>query len=175
LGGSRQSRLLTAARQGSQNWQSKKANFGGKRCMNFRMAKPVDAELVATLNALLIRDEGHRNLMTVPQLATRMSDWLCGDYQAVLFEELDAVVGYALFRREPEYVYLRQIFVRPDFRRRGIGRAAMEWLSVNAWQGAPRFRIEVLIGNEIGQAFWRAVGFRDYSVTMEREPMASLE
>jgi hypothetical protein len=102
LGGSRQSRLLTAARQGSQNWQSKKANFGGKRCMNFRMAKPVDAELVATLNALLIRDEGHRNLMTVPQLATRMSDWLCGDYQAVLFEELDAVVGYALFRREPE-------------------------------------------------------------------------
>lgn len=138
--------------------------------MQFRFAKPEDAELLAPLNAQLIRDEGHRNPMTVPQLAVRMSSWLRGGYEAVLFEDTGVMKGYALFRREAEHVYLRQLFVRPEFRRQGIGREAIGWLWLNAWQGVPRLRIDVLIGNGDGQAFWRSVGFHDYCLTMEMEP-----
>jgi hypothetical protein len=73
--------------------------------MQYRFATPEDAALLAPLNQQLIRDEGHRNAMNLAQLAERMRGWLRGDYQAVLFEEGASPIGYALFRRESEYVY----------------------------------------------------------------------
>ena len=138
--------------------------------MRFRFAAPSDAGLLAPLNAQLIRDEGHRNCMSVPQLAERMSAWLNGEYRAVVFDDVEGVVGYALFRHEPEYIYLRQFFVRPESRRRGIGRNALLWLRRNAWESEARVRVDVLVGNSLGQAFWRAVGFSEYCVTLEQEP-----
>ena len=39
----------------------------------------------------------------------------------------------------------------------------------HAWADAPRVRIDVLVGNAGAIAFWRAVGFRDYCLTMESE------
>jgi hypothetical protein len=81
--------------------------------MQFRFAKPEDADLLAPLNAQLIRDEGHRNQMTVPQLAERMSSWLrARGYDAVLFADTGMVKGYALFRQESDHVYLRTSDVR---------------------------------------------------------------
>jgi ribosomal protein S18 acetylase RimI-like enzyme len=135
----------------------------------FRPVTLADAVALAEMNHRLIRDEGHRNRMTVPELRERMEGWLRGEYRATVFEFEGAPVGYALFRSEPEFVYLRQFWVAPEFRRRGIGRAALAWLRAHAWKDAPRIRLDVLIGNEAGIAFWRAVGFRDYCLTMEWE------
>jgi SAM-dependent methyltransferase len=45
----------------------------------------------------------------------------------------------------------------------------MEWLWVNLWKDAPRVRLDVLLGNEEGLAFWRALGFQGYCQTMEAE------
>jgi predicted acetyltransferase len=87
----------------------------------------------------------------------------------VLFERGDSAVGYALFRKGPEWIYLRQFFVDTQWRRGGIGRFAIEWLRNNAWQDS-RIRVEVLIHNQAGIAFWRAVGFADYALTMESDP-----
>jgi hypothetical protein len=50
--------------------------------------------------------------MTVPQLAERMSSRLKGEYQAFVFEVESKPIGYALYRLEPEYVYLRHHFAR---------------------------------------------------------------
>jgi GNAT superfamily N-acetyltransferase len=136
--------------------------------MKFRAATLADAPTLAELNRQLIRDEGHRNRMTLPELEERMARWLAGEYRAVLFLDGGRVVGYALFRFDPEFVYLRQFFVRPEDRRRGVGRAAIAWLRENAWRGAGRVRLDVLVGNHTGIAFWRAVGFRDYCLTLER-------
>ncbi len=137
--------------------------------MNYRYATHEDAALLATLNQKLIRDEGHRNAMSLAQLTARMDAWTRGEYQAVVFEESSAAVGYALFRREPDYIYLRQLFVLRARRRQGIGRHAITWLWRNAWLGAPKLRIEVLLANTAGREFWRSVGLRDYSVTMEAD------
>lgn len=138
--------------------------------MQYRSATPEDAALLAPLNQQLIRDEGHRNPMNLAQLTERMAGWLRSDYQAVLFEEGTSPIGYALFRREPEYVYLRQLFVLPERRRQGVARAALRWLWHHAWSGAPRLRIEVLVENAAGREFWHTVGFREYCVTMEAQP-----
>jgi GNAT superfamily N-acetyltransferase len=137
--------------------------------MEYRRATSADAPTLAAMNGELIRDEGHRNRMTVAELTARMAGWLRGEYEAALFEEAGRPTGYALYRRDEEYVYLRQFFVVPDCRRRGIGRAALRWLWENAW-GRDRVRVEVLVKNAAGVAFWRAVGFADYCLTLELEP-----
>ena len=112
--------------------------------------------------------------MSVPQLADRMSTWLQNDYQAVLFEDDRGAAGYALFKREPEWVYLRQLFVKAERRRQGIATAAMAWLSDNVWKDTPRVRLDVLVDNAAGIALWRSLGFVDYCITMEMaiEPRA---
>lgn len=135
--------------------------------MQFRFADSHDCALLGQLNAQLIRDEGHRNAMTTAQLAQRMAGWLTGEYRAVLFESDGEAVGYTLFRRDIEHVYVRQFFVCRHVRRRGIGRQALAWLWEHAWKDAARLRIDVLVGNTTGIAFWRAVGFVEYCVTME--------
>jgi GNAT superfamily N-acetyltransferase len=135
--------------------------------MHYRFAAAEDAATLAAMNHALIRDEGHRNRMSVDELAVRMAEWLDGEYQAVLFEDSGESVGYALYRWEPEHVFLRQFFVRPEHRRRGVGRAAVAWLREHAWKEASRIRLDVLVGNAVGIAFWRAVGFEDYCLTLE--------
>jgi GNAT superfamily N-acetyltransferase len=140
--------------------------------MQYRRAGAEDAPLLARMNHALIRDEGHRNAMSTAELQQRMAGWLEGEYQAVLFEDERDAAGYALFRREPEWVYLRQFFVMPEKRRKGVGTAAVRWLLANAWKESPRIRLDVLVGNATGIQFWRSLGFADYCITMERACIA---
>jgi predicted acetyltransferase len=138
--------------------------------MNYRRANENDLLLLAELNHQLICDEGHRNTMTVAELAERMGQWLAGDYQAVVFEDAGNVLGYALYREEQTEIYLRQFFVVRDHRREGIGRQAISAFRAGAWPTRKRLTVEVLVQNQAALAFWRAVGYNDYSVTLEILP-----
>ena len=135
--------------------------------MTFRIASQGDCARLAELNHQLIRDEGHRNPMTVLELEERMKGWLAGEYRAVIFEEHNEVVAYALFREEAKEIYLRQFFVVRARRRQGMGRRAVELLRSKVWPKDKRLTVEVLAGNEAGTAFWRSVGFKDYALTLE--------
>jgi ribosomal protein S18 acetylase RimI-like enzyme len=141
--------------------------------MNFRRATLDDCPLLAELNHQLIRDEGHRNKMTVPELEQRMRGWLQSEYMAVIFEQGGELVAYALYRDEPEEVYLRQLFVLRNRRRQRIGRAAIEILRTQIWPRDKRLTVEVLVHNAAALAFWRAVGYQNYSLMLEILPVAS--
>jgi predicted acetyltransferase len=138
--------------------------------MTYRPATSADCALLAELNHQLIRDEGHRNQMTVPQLEMRMSGWLASEYKAVVFEEEGNVVAYGLYREQTEEIYLRQLFVVRNQRRWGIGRKAFEILRSKVWSSDKRLTVEVLTGNTGAVAFWRALGYKDYALTMEIMP-----
>jgi GNAT superfamily N-acetyltransferase len=137
--------------------------------LSWRDASDSDLPLLAEWNHQLIRDEGHRNPMTVGQLAARMKTWLEGEYNAVLFSS-EEPVGYALFKKEEGLIYLRQFFVRRDRRRNGIGRAAFEILRREVWPPGIRMTVDVLCRNAEGVAFWRSVGYQDYCLTLEIIP-----
>ena len=138
--------------------------------MNFRPATLNDCALLAKLNHQLIRDEGHRNRMTVPELEQRMKHWLASEYAAVVFEDNGETIAYALYQEEPEKIYLRQLFVARNRRRQGVGRRAMDILRTRIWPKNKRLTVEVLIHNTGAIAFWRAVGYQDYSLALEILP-----
>ena len=138
--------------------------------MTFRPATEPDYSRLAELNHQLIHDEGHRNRMTVAELEQRMRGWLAGEYRAVLFEDAAEVVAYALFREQPEEIYLRQLFVVRHRRSQGIGRRAVEILRSQVWTKTKRLTVDVLVANERGVAFWREVGYRDYCLSLEILP-----
>ena len=141
--------------------------------MTFRRATVDDCALLAELNHRLIRDEGHRNRMTVSELEQRMKGWLASEYAAVLFEDGKEVVAYALYREQAEQIYLCQLFVVRGRRRQGIGRQAFEILRSTIWPANKRLTVDVLVQNAAAVAFWRAIGYRDYCLTLEIMPKGS--
>jgi GNAT superfamily N-acetyltransferase len=143
--------------------------MGDERCLSYLWAAPDDAPFLAMMNRQLIDDEGHCNPMTVEELAARMGTWLSDDYAALLVLRDDEPVGYALWRDETDWIYLRQFFIAREHRGQGIGRQFMRELTSAVWSPGKCIRVEVLVGNAAGLAFWRAIGFADYAMTLEME------
>ena len=135
--------------------------------MKYRLATQVDCALLAGYNHQLIQDEGHRNTANIVELEERMRCWLAGDYVAVLFVKNRETVAYALYRELPDEIYLRHFFVVRHRRREGLGRVMMEILRAKIWVAGKRLTVEVLVRNAAALAFWRAVGYRDYSLRLE--------
>jgi len=96
--------------------------------------------------------------------------WLASEYAAVIFEDEGGVAAYALYREQSEEIYLRQLFVMRDRRRKGIGRMAMEILRSEILPKNKRLTVEVLTQNTGAVAFWRAMGYKDYSLQLEILP-----
>ena len=137
--------------------------------LKFRFATECDVSWLARMNQQLIKDEGHRNKMTLAELEQRMSDFLQTEYEAIIACLNQTDIGYALYRQDPEWLYLRQIFVIEKMRRKGIGRRFIEWLKDNPWKKCKRIRTDVLVDNIGGIDFWKVVGFKEYCITLEME------
>ena len=136
--------------------------------MKYRIATLDDCQLLAEMNHQLLQDEKHRNrFMTLPQLEERMRGFLSGEYRGIIFQEGEQIVAYALYREQPDEIYLRQLFVVRDHRRRGHGRRAMEILRSEIWPNNKRLTVDVLLSNPDAVAFWRAVGYQDYLLGLE--------
>jgi hypothetical protein len=73
--------------------------------MRHRIAQPEDSGILGELNHQLIKDEGHRNSMSIPQLVERMCGWLTTDYRASIFEDDPGVLAHALYREGKDHLY----------------------------------------------------------------------
>ncbi len=139
--------------------------------LTYRRTTSADYALLGALNHQLIRDEGHRNPMNVTQLTERMRRWLgTKDYTGRIFEENGRIVAYAIYREFPDEIYLRHLFVVRDRRREGIGRRAMQLLREEIWPKGRRLTVEALCGNTTGVAFWKSMGYVEYSMCLEIMP-----
>ena len=119
-----------------------------------------DLSRLGEWNAALIRDEGHDNPMTVAELTERMREWLVGEYRARIFVCDGVDTGYALYRELREFVHLRQFYIAPEHRRRGIGAAALSALREHEFPASKRVLVEAMSWNAAALAFWRACGLR---------------
>ena len=139
--------------------------------MTWRKATEADCPLLGALNHQLIADENHRITMGIPALVERMRGFLSATYKAILFEEEDEVVAYALYHPfEKSDLYLRQFFVVRGQRRQGHGRKAVRLLFDEIFSPDSRIVVTALSHNEPALTFWSEVGFDEYCVSFERLP-----
>lgn len=136
--------------------------------LSHRPATLRDAPLLARLNRQLVEDEGARTRLTLDGLEERMRGWLRGEYAATLFELGGEPVAYALHRKTEGGTHIRQFFVVRHARRRGIGRRAIELLLERVLASQATIELGVLAHNRPAQDFWKAVGFSEYVITLEK-------
>lgn len=138
-------------------------------------ATPADIPQLAVLNRQLMEDEAHPYMLDLPELADRMARWIAGEYRVLVFRQGGEVCGYAVWRVEDRGAYLRHFFICRDRRRRGLGRAAFAALRRDALPKAMPVQLEAAIWNTDAIAFWRAVGFKDFGLTLEMKPALELK
>ena len=132
--------------------------------MQIRVCTNQDVAQLALMNKHLIEDEKSNNPMGVEELEHRMMDFLNSDYKAYLFIEDDTVLGYALIRHTSTPLYLRQFYIKREFRRQHYGKTAFELLM--EYIQADTIDIDVLPWNAQGRLFWKSCGFEETCVSM---------
>jgi GNAT superfamily N-acetyltransferase len=146
--------------------------------MDLRLRRAGDGDLdrLAEMNLGLIRDSGHRSRMGLPALRERFSRFMAEGWSIDLFEDPANAVGFAGWREEEtqadpsgRHVFLRQFYVVPERRGVGAAQACFDLLARERWSPGQRVTLEVLEANPRGRAFWDALGFKPYSVTLERK------
>lgn len=140
-----------------------------------RSATLEDVPILAAMNQQLIVDENSKNTMTDSQLERRMEAWLSSNRQAVIVERGSEIVGYMLYHHNTdEYfpyknsIYVRQFFILPSYRRRGIGQGVFEQIISKYFLEGHAIMLDVLETNPEGKAFWQKLGFDVYHITMRR-------
>ena len=70
------------------------------------------------------------------------------------------IAGFALMNFGDETAHLSLLAVRPAYRRQGLGRHLVEWLSASATTaGIFRINLELRAGNSAALAFYQRLGF----------------
>jgi ribosomal protein S18 acetylase RimI-like enzyme len=136
-----------------------------------RPARKVDVPILASMNDELVKAEWGPATLSIGQLTARMATFLERGYEAHIVESGDDMVGYVLFRRDVDHVFVRHFYIAPGQRRAGVGRRVFEWMSEKVWAGE-RVILQVRGGHEQALRFWEALGFQERFVALEWSPEA---
>jgi GNAT superfamily N-acetyltransferase len=139
--------------------------------LRLRAAGAADAELVLELIRELADFERLAHEVVADAAALRRHLFAERPAAEVLIAEVDgAPAGFALFFTSFSTfvgrpgIYLEDLFIRPAFRGRGIGRAMLARIAQTALQrGCGRFEWAVLDWNERAIGFYRRLGARPMS------------
>ena len=138
--------------------------------MIIRPATPADAGDLARMNAAF-----NGVLDSAAQIAVRLA--ACAQIETALVAELDGKVGgFACVRVVPcvlysePYAELTELYVEPECRRRGVGRALIAYAERLAHaRGANDLLIMTGVDNAAAQALYRAAGYDTYAVALNRK------
>jgi GNAT superfamily N-acetyltransferase len=151
-----------------------------------RPARPEDAELIVNLvRELAVYERLEQHAKATPDAFRRHLFGLRPSAEAAIAEVANEPAGFALwfptfstFRGQPG-LYLEDIFVRPAYRGRGIGKALLAMVARIALErGCGRLEWSVLDWNEPAIGFYRALGARPLDqwtvYRIDDEPMRRL-
>lgn len=129
-----------------------------------RLARPADAQAIATIS----RDHIESGLGWKYDAARVRRSIGDRDTLVLVACERDVLAGFAIMDFGDERTHLVLLAVQPAKRRRGIGRAMLEWLLESArTAGIASVHLELRASNEAARRFYRALGFSE-TVLMPR-------
>ena len=137
--------------------------------IEYRDATPSDVSMLARMHRQSVADECNEAIPSLSKCTAEIERLFGRECEAIVFGAAGVDMGYTLFQRESQGVFVRHFFVSRQHRRCGVGRSAMQWLLANAWGKPKRVRLAVHVDNEAGIAFWRSVGFTDWLIDMKLE------
>ncbi len=83
----------------------------------------------------------------------------------IIAETAGKIAGYAVAWEVAGEIQLNHIAVREEFRRRGAGRALMDFFEAHfKARGAQKILLEVRSRNSTARVFYRALGFRENGI-----------
>lgn len=135
-----------------------------------RAALPEDGLAIARLNA------AYNDLRATPEhIAEHIAQR--SQFETAFVAEIDGqVVGMACLRALPSvcdptpYAELTELFVEAAYRRHGVGRSLIRHIEATARAlGATNLVLMTAWRNTEAHAFYHAIGYRLYTVTMRRE------
>lgn len=138
--------------------------------ISISVATEADIPQLAALNLQLMEDEQHPYMLPLDELRARMTRWVAGEYHVLVFRNGARICGYAAWCTEERGIYLRHFFICRDQRRQGLGRIIIDWLRRDHFPKDQPLQLEAAIWNKDAIAFWRAIGFKDFGLTMEMKP-----
>ncbi|MEO7909079.1 MAG: GNAT family N-acetyltransferase [Roseiflexaceae bacterium] len=138
--------------------------------MIIRLATPADADDLARMNAAF-----NGVLDSAAQIAASLV--ACAEIESALVADLDGQIGgFACVRVVPcvlyaePYAELTELYIEPQFRRRGVGRALIAYAEQLArTRGAADLLIMTGVDNTAAQALYRAMGYDTYAVALNRK------
>jgi GNAT superfamily N-acetyltransferase len=133
-------------------------------------ATEADIPQLAALNLQLMEDEQHLYMLPLDELRARMTRWVAGEYRVLVFRNGGRVCGYAAWCSEDRGTYLRHFFICRDQRRQGLGRIIIDRLRRDHFPQDQPLQLEATIWNTDAIAFWRAIGFKDFGLSLEMKP-----
>jgi GNAT superfamily N-acetyltransferase len=91
---------------------------------------------------------------------------LKGDYEVIVSEREGQIVGFLVFKREQEFLYIDQMDIRKSEQRKGVGRALVEYVERLAMEkGLARVETDTTENADgvpwNSYDFWIKMGFRD--------------
>jgi ribosomal protein S18 acetylase RimI-like enzyme len=127
--------------------------------MNTRKATIQDIEELTEMNVWLREDEKIDNIMSRNQVKERMQEFLNEKkYDVFLFENEGQIIGYSLLNIEQKPMYMRQLFIKREFRNSGYGKAAIDQIMESL--KIVEIDIDVMIWNKSAIRFYESYGFK---------------
>jgi 8-oxo-dGTP pyrophosphatase MutT (NUDIX family) len=137
--------------------------------LSYTHAQDEDVPMLEKLNADLLQAQNVESGMTLDALEVRMREFLAAEYQAVLFVFREKVVGYALFKLEPKFAFVRHIYVDTSVAKKVRVDTAFQLLRKGEFEDYASVRLDVPEGNKESLKIWESIGFRPRSVRLELE------
>jgi ribosomal-protein-alanine N-acetyltransferase len=120
------------------------------------LARPTDAREIAEMSRDLI-EQG----LTWSWTPARVQHFICGaDSSVVVARRERRVAAFGIMHYGDEVAHLNLLAVATAYRRQGLGRQLMAWLTTTAIEaGVFRINLEVRSRNDEARIFYEALGF----------------
>ncbi len=135
------------------------------RNMRLVPADKSDHTELSKMYLALRSDEQMDDILTDDQVSEKMLGFI-SDTKFNVFRIVDDTntVGYVLVELDREPLYLKHLYVKPEFRRKGCGKFAIQQLL--ALYQRSEIDIEAMIWNENAINFYKKLGFKERTVAM---------
>ena len=132
----------------------------------FRLATINDLAELSVLNKRLREDERTDNEMSDEEITKRMESFITGQvYKVHVLENPEKeIIGYCVLDITREPNYMRQLFVKSQYRNHGYGKLLLK--KVMEEYQLKEIDLEVMLWNESAIRFYEHIGFKSRYIGM---------